>query len=490
MSLRSGARPSSINTEFSGTFSRGSVSSGDSTPYDLVTPRDSGHARLSFGDVPMSPKKKLLSLSGAPGLVSHFSLNSPPKGAQEQTPDDVQRAVKSAAKTLPFTPNSSRKRPQSLSVDELSGLIHSGKKGSLDHMDALDDDASADDSICSVAGQLFCSVDSDSPTSDATMLCNESCSFDDDVPSRGSIGGRKLLAENSLTRTMSCNFGFCDHFYWLKKLGSGSFSHVWLCEHKQNGEFFAVKADQRPLKGVRDRDLHLREINAVIEIGQHEYIVQYFRSWQEDRFFFSQMEFCEYGCLQQLCAKQALALGVGGRDWPVIGRIVHDTISGLAAIHSHNLLHLDIKPGIALLHSAARTTLSHFSLSSPQATYSSAPPVSSKSAILVSVFALLPGKMRKATANILRASFWKTKRVLIAIFFLLVSLFWSSFSKRPRPKMATSGTQFEMASSRFPRAPPSLCAFYCCACCIRTGTCALLVPTFSRASFCRNLTLV
>ncbi len=344
MSFRS--RPPSICTEGSGSRGSSFGASGDSTPFDLVTPRDTGYARLNFGDVPMSPKKG----SMKPDHL-HFS-QSPPRGHPELTPDDAAHlAVKSAAKTLPFSPSSSRKRPQSISVLDDSGVMHSGKKNSCERMDSIDDDDSGDEGIDTVAGQLFSETEDcdGSPTSDVAMFCSESCSFEDEVPSRGSIGGRKLLAENSLTRTMSCNFGFCDHFYWLKKLGSGSFSHVWLCEHKLNGEFFAVKADQRPLKGVRDRDLHLREINAVIEIGQHEYIVQYFRSWQEDRFFFSQMEFCEYGCLNQLCAKQALTLGVGGRDWPVVGRIVHDTISGLAAIHSHGLLHLDIKPGTGTL---------------------------------------------------------------------------------------------------------------------------------------------
>jgi hypothetical protein len=345
MSFRSEDRPLSINTECSGAgSSRSSFCSGDGTPFDLVTPRDNGYARVGFGDVLMSPKKKLMGSSGA--VPCHLNLHSP-RAVLEQTPEDVQRAtLKSAAKTLPFSPNSSRKRPQSLSMDDESDLMHSGKKGSLQQLDAADDDGSGDEGIGTPC-QLFLSsgsADCDSPFSDEAMFCSEVCS-DDGVPSRGSIAGRRLLAENCLTRTMSANFGFCEHFFWLKKLGSGSFSHVWLCEHNKTGEFFAVKADQRPLKGKKDRDLHLREINAVIEIGQHEYIVQYFRSWQEDRFFFSQMEFCEYGCLQQLCANQALSLGCGGKDWPVIGRIVHDTISGLAAIHSHNLLHLDIKPG-------------------------------------------------------------------------------------------------------------------------------------------------
>jgi hypothetical protein len=289
-------------------------------------------------------------LSFEPHEANFPSLLSPTRRGQEQTPEEAQRALKSAAKTLPFSPSSSRKRPQAISVDGEVDIIHSDKKkGSCMRMDSSDDDCSSDEGMDAVAGELFRTTDCDSPVSRDAILCDECCPVEDDVPSRGSIGGRRLLAENSLTRTMSCNFGFCEHFYWLKKLGSGSFSHVWLCEHKVNGEFFAVKADQRPLKGVRDRELHLREINAVIEIGQHEYIVQYFRSWQEDRFFFSQMEFCEYGCLQQLCARQALALGVGGSDWPVIGRIVHDTISGLAAIHSHNLLHLDIKPGDTII---------------------------------------------------------------------------------------------------------------------------------------------
>ncbi len=313
---------------------------------DLVTPRDTGNALRSFADVLMSPKKKIFGHGGS--LSGHrdvFSLQSP-LGLHEQTPDDAAPAVKSAAKTLLMSPSSSRKRPSSIKVDDDSGIMHSGKKGSLQQLDSVDDDGSGDDGIGTPC-QLFSSAECDSPAvSDQNIYCREDCEYDDEVPSRGSIGGRKLLAENSLTRTMSSNFGFGDHFYWLKKLGSGSFSHVYLCEHKTTGEFFAVKADQRPLKGVRDRDLHLREISAVKEIGRHDYVVQYFRSWQEDRYFFSQMEFCEYGCLQQLCAKGALSLGCGGRDWPVIGRIVHDTVCGLAAIHSHNLLHLDIKPGV------------------------------------------------------------------------------------------------------------------------------------------------
>ena len=423
MSLRTDARPPSIILDFNSSSSShpSTLGSGDSTPYDLVTPRDSNHARQSFGNVPMSPKK----LNSGGAFHGHFAparvdFSSPTRGGlQELTPDE-QPAKLSAAKTLPFatfgSPSSSRKRPQAISVND---VMHSGKKGGCDRIDAIDDDGSGDDGFDAVAGELFrSSPDCDSPISDNEMLCHENFTSDDNVQSVGSIGGRKLLVVNSLTRVMSGNFQFSDHFYWLKKLGSGSFSHVWLCELKTNGEFFAVKADQRPLKGLRDRALHLREIHAVIEIGQHEYIVQYFRSWQEDRFFFSQMEFCEYGCLQQLCAKRALALGVGGRDWPVIGRIVHDTISGLAAIHGHNLLHLDIKPGMHIpARSCALTILLFLTRASPQATYSSAPLASSKSAILDSVFVPLHGTTRRATAYIWHASYWRTKRVLTATFF-------------------------------------------------------------------------
>jgi hypothetical protein len=410
MSFRSDTRPPSINTECSGTSSRtSSFGSGETTPMDLVTPRDTGNARLNFGDILMSPKKKIFGHGGSMyGHRDSFSLQSP-LGLHEHTPDDAACAVKSAAKTLLMSPSSSRKRPPSLQVNDVSGTMHSGKKGSLQQLDSTDDDSSREDDLGTPC-QLFSSADCDSPAvTDAAIFCNEDCLHDDDVPSRGSIGGRKLLAENSLTRTMSSNFGFCDHFYWLKKLGSGSFSHVWLCEHKHTGEFFAVKADQRPLKGLRDRELHLREIGAVKEIGRHDYVVQYFRSWQEDRYFFSQMEFCEYGCLQQLCAKGALSLGCGGRDWPVIGRIVHDTVSGLAAIHSHNLLHLDIKPGVCpLLPHPALNALSNnsaISRSSVQATFSFVPPANSKSAISGCACARHPGTTRRVTASTSRASF-------------------------------------------------------------------------------------
>lgn len=172
------------------------------------------------------------------------------------------------------------------------------------------------------------------------------------------------------------------HFDVLSTLGRGTFADVFRVRSRIDGRLYAVKRNRRQFRGTRDREKALAEVKCMQRLQsfgeKHEgrapssyslYILFFYQAWQEDGYFFCQTELCcrdtcrdvheslranwsvsrtRYKSLSRLPVppRDGLHPTVDGRLFPEISlwKIVHDVAAGLSHIHSHGLVHFDIKP--------------------------------------------------------------------------------------------------------------------------------------------------
>jgi hypothetical protein len=182
----------------------------------------------------------------------------------------------------------------------------------------------------------------------------------------------------------------------LSLLGSGTFADVYKVRSKINGKLYAVKKNRRHFRGKRDREKALAEVRCMQRLqsvcasnadsnnvnnrskmttptSYSLYLLFFYQAWQEEGHFFCQTELCcrdtcrelmdalrsdwcraqaRYPCLRRLTPPLQSASAAEnqqhalGRLMPesTIWKICHDISGGLSHIHSHGLVHNDIKP--------------------------------------------------------------------------------------------------------------------------------------------------
>jgi len=165
-----------------------------------------------------------------------------------------------------------------------------------------------------------------------------------------SVGGSnlektKILLTTQLKRSNSIItpslFKFNEHFDYERIIGRSQHSEVWEVVSKVNRrERTAIKRSIRPFVSASDRDKKMHEVQMVTKLGKHPHIVQYYRCWQQDAVFNTQMELCQGGSLNT-CKMQFPNMIV---PTELTWRIAHEVASGLSQIHTAGMLHLDIKP--------------------------------------------------------------------------------------------------------------------------------------------------
>jgi serine/threonine protein kinase len=136
---------------------------------------------------------------------------------------------------------------------------------------------------------------------------------------------------------------FASEFSNSVLIGTGQFFQVFRAQLSSTGELYAVKKSLNLLKGKKDREGYLREVNLLHMLGPHNNIIKHYRAWQEEAHFFIQMEYCVSNLSDY--AQQILPSinNVNERDY-IIANWAIELSRALHHVHKSGLLHLDIKP--------------------------------------------------------------------------------------------------------------------------------------------------
>lgn len=180
-------------------------------------------------------------------------------------------------------------------------------------------------------------------------------------------------------------------FVNMGALGSGAFADVYKARCIEDNQLYAIKRNRRQFRGKRDRDLAMVEVQIMQKLQptvpechagekkQHfsSFILKFIRAWQEDGHLFCQTELCCRNTCQQLLSSlrfhwreaiqiypslrrnqppidYAFKIDISGSNdeesyghllpESTIWKICHDVTAGLSHIHSHGIVHHDIKP--------------------------------------------------------------------------------------------------------------------------------------------------
>ncbi|KPI87725.1 putative protein kinase putative serine/threonine protein kinase [Leptomonas seymouri] len=119
----------------------------------------------------------------------------------------------------------------------------------------------------------------------------------------------------------------------IKDIAEGSFGVVKLYRHDFDENEYAVKQTKRTICGESNLQQQLQEIYALSSFP-HRHIVRYFDGWVEDSAVFVRIEKLD-DCVATLPRPV--------RE-PVLRGMLHQIATALYELHSHNVVHMDVKP--------------------------------------------------------------------------------------------------------------------------------------------------
>jgi len=146
-----------------------------------------------------------------------------------------------------------------------------------------------------------------------------------------------------------------DEFEVQGRLGSGSFGDVYKVRLAKDGGAYAVKRMRRPFRGVNDRKEVLGENMALAAMGESDFCVRHFKSWEHDGSLCILMELCDRGTLEDYLRKWEV-------PEPTVWAFFADLALGVKHIHAKGFVHFDIKPANIFLASTGKLKIGDFGL--------------------------------------------------------------------------------------------------------------------------------
>ncbi|EFO26595.2 WEE protein kinase [Loa loa] len=120
-------------------------------------------------------------------------------------------------------------------------------------------------------------------------------------------------------------------------IGKGSFGEVFKAFSKDDKRWYAVKITVEPFRSPADREDKLREVQKHELLPKHPNLISFVRAWEEYGFLYIQTELCQCSLLDY---KMKVGIIPEKDLWLFFG----DIALAVRYLHSHELLHLDIKP--------------------------------------------------------------------------------------------------------------------------------------------------
>ncbi|GET90569.1 protein kinase, putative [Leishmania tarentolae] len=119
----------------------------------------------------------------------------------------------------------------------------------------------------------------------------------------------------------------------VREMSEGSFGVVKCYRHDFDKLEYAIKQTKHPICGESNLQQQLQEIYALSSFP-HRHIVRYFDGWVEDRAVFVRLEKLD-DCLASLRPPVSES---------VLTDMLHHTSIALYELHSHDVVHMDVKP--------------------------------------------------------------------------------------------------------------------------------------------------
>lgn len=283
-----------------------------------------------------------------------------------------------------------------------------GSSGRMAHKPRPLPDQSAFDRSISGGGGISKPSPMASPVCPATPMRTPQWALDDSASARANTSG--IMAPPALTRQNSLvmnkvlaqsndgieskDVSFHRDFDNVGTLGAGTCADVFKVKERgsgSNGKYFAVKKAKQRFRSRKDREWLLNEVRVMKRIGQLpcKYIINLVKAWQEEGFFYVQIDLAERGTVKELM----MELAQEGRCVPdsVVWQILHNVSAGLEHMHSFQIVHMDIKPANLLISEDGIVKIGDFGIATDQGSVDDAHDGDSKyvSAQLAAFFSVL-----------------------------------------------------------------------------------------------------
>lgn len=152
---------------------------------------------------------------------------------------------------------------------------------------------------------------------------------------------------------------FTIGFYtFIKQIGQGGFSEVYLVKHRNYNNYFVAKAIRTNIEEgeVESREeIFATEVKALSALD-HPHIIRLYDHFVIDRLLYLVLEYCPNGSLHDE------ALAHGRIKISRFYEISQEIVDALAYCHQNGVAHRDIKPGNVLIDSYNRTKIADFGI--------------------------------------------------------------------------------------------------------------------------------